>query len=74
MLIANCDLLLGATGTTVYPEIPLALKKLDQAGEWLEKSMEAVTRGKNPNSQCLHKRGSCCYGLRQQNIRGKSES
>lgn len=39
-LIANSDLLVGADGTQVYPEIPSALKNLDSAGDNLEKALD----------------------------------
>jgi hypothetical protein len=41
----NCYLLLGADGTAVHPEIPIALQSIDRAGEWVEKSLEAATLG-----------------------------
>jgi hypothetical protein len=41
-LIANCELLLGADGTPVFPEIPLALQSLNRADERLVKSIDVV--------------------------------
>ena len=42
-LAKNCELLLGADGTQVHPEIPIALGYLDYAGKRIEKSLEATT-------------------------------
>jgi len=45
LMIANCELLLGANGTPVFPQIPLALRNLNRADDCLSKSLEAATLG-----------------------------
>jgi hypothetical protein len=50
VLTIDCGLLLGADGTSVYPEIPLALENLTLAGVWLEKSINAATIGQMSTS------------------------
>jgi hypothetical protein len=41
-LLSGCELLLGADGTPVFPEIPQALQNLSRADEALVKSIDAV--------------------------------
>ncbi|PWT95541.1 MAG: hypothetical protein C5B53_11295 [Candidatus Melainabacteria bacterium] len=41
-LISSCELLLGADGTPVFPEIPRALLNLSRADEALVKSIDAA--------------------------------
>lgn len=43
-LVQCCDLLLGADGTPVFPEIPLALERLNDADQSLVKSLAAATQ------------------------------
>jgi hypothetical protein len=45
-LTDSCDQLLGADGTSVYPEIPAALKNLHQASYWLTKSIDCAELSK----------------------------
>jgi hypothetical protein len=44
-LLADCHRLLGTGGRAAHPELPLALERLQKAGKWLEKSMDAVESG-----------------------------
>jgi hypothetical protein len=44
-LIARCDLLKSAQGIVVFPEIPLALEKLDVGSKCLEKAMDSAAQG-----------------------------
>ncbi|MBI5173034.1 MAG: hypothetical protein HY986_09105 [Candidatus Melainabacteria bacterium] len=45
-LMGNCDLLLGASGNSVFPEIPLSLENLTMGGDWLKMAMEAQKNGR----------------------------
>ena len=56
-LIDGCQLLKGQDGTEVFPEIPLALENLADAGEWLEKSMKAAASG-HPKIGSSYARGA----------------
>lgn len=44
LLTESCDLLLGASGVSVFPEIPLSLQNLNLGGDWLK---AAIENGKN---------------------------
>ena len=55
-LMSNCELLLGADGTAVFPQIPLALKKLNRADECLVKSIESATLGHRKKARAYLRR------------------
>ncbi|HNA72899.1 MAG TPA: hypothetical protein PKW73_06160, partial [Candidatus Obscuribacter sp.] len=57
-LVDNCDLLLGASGNSVFPEIPLSLENLTMGGDWLKMAMEAGRNGKLRESRLYLKAAS----------------
>jgi hypothetical protein len=53
----GCEMLLGADGTLVCPEIPFALQNLRLGGDWLDKSLKAASTGQLRTSR-LYMRGT----------------
>lgn len=43
--ISDCEMLLGADGTPVFPEIPVSFQTLTLCGKWLDKSLDAIELG-----------------------------
>jgi hypothetical protein len=41
--ISNCEMLLGADGTSVFPEIPVSFQTLGLCCKWLDKALDAIT-------------------------------
>lgn len=46
LLAQSCDLLLGASGVSVFPEIPLSLENLKLGGDWLKAAIENGRKGR----------------------------
>src|SRR5277367_3818771 len=55
-LISNCELLLGADGTEVHPEIKPALEDTGAAAKFLTKAVEAARLGQSADAQTSIKR------------------
>jgi hypothetical protein len=65
-LIDGSGYLRNAHGDMVFPEIPLALQRLERGGEWLEKSMNAAEQDQLRTSQdCIRQAGEAIHRARK---------